>query len=688
MDSHSTPAPSFHASVRDDNPSATGKVVNKRYLANKLNYLNFQDQTILIQLRHSRYGTPIALRAKPLPCVDEHLECHWEEMPDLRQVLNAYSFDYLLIPDGQKLLLVNPKMISMDDKGITLLLPVSGREFTYRRIKRYPGVNITAQFTQNSSLFHGAMVDFTPVSLRVNGSTDFPQEFQWINHDSAVNLHLYADQRILYSGECEIMRQNFEEERSFVLGPVNRSIRVIKSKQYRTIRQHLVPSPNMVFEHPLIGKTVNLKVLDLSGSGFSVEESEENSLLLPGMIIPALELSFAHSLNVSCKAQVVSRNLIGNGGKERLVRCGLSILDMDIHEHVKLLSILHQAGDQNSYVCTEVDMEALWDFFFETGFIYPEKYAYFQANKEEIKATYAKLYGQNPHIARHFIYLERGTIQGHMAMVRFYENSWLIHHHAARKTSLKAGLTVLNQVGQYLNELQNLHFAHLHYVYCYFRQDNHFPNRIFGEFARQLNNRSGCSLDTFGYFHYHRNGADDRALPFGWELGEATSFDLTELCGFYSHVSGGLMIEAFDLKPSLARHDKLAKEYHDLGFKKERHFYALREAGNLRALIIANITDAGFNMANLTNCVTMVVLDEEIPQNALDFALGQVSELYEGNEMPVLVYPSTTVDEQSVMYEKTYLLWILDLTYSDEYFRFCESLFKSSRKLIHKQENT
>lgn len=682
MDSSSTPPTSFHASARDENPLASGKIVNKRYLANKLNYLNFQDQTILIQLRHIKYDTTLALRAKPLPCVDEHLECQWEEIPDLHQVLNAYTFEYLLIPDSQKLLLVNPKVISMNDKSITLLLPLNGREFTYRKIKRYPGVDITAQFTQNSSLFHGTMVDFTPVSLRVNGSTEFPQEFQWISHESPVNLHLYVGQKILYSGECEIMRQNFDQERSFVLGPVRSSIRVIKPKQYRNIRQQLVPSPNMVFEHPLIGKMVNLKVIDLSGSGFAVEESEENSVLLPGMVIPALELSFAHSLSVGCKAQVLSRNIVSNNGKERLVRCGLSILDMDIHEHVKLLSILHQAADQNSYVCTEVDMDALWDFFFETGFIYPEKYAYFQANKEEIKATYARLYGQNPHIARHFIYLERGSIQGHMAMVRFYENSWLIHHHAARKTSLKAGLTVLNQVGQYLNELQNLHFTHLRYVYCYFRQDNHFPNRIFGGFARQLNNRSGCSLDTFGYFHYRRGMAESPGLPDGWELGEATPFDFTELNGFYRHVSGGLMIEAFDLHSPLTRHDNLAEEYHRLGFKKERLFYAVRENGNLRALVIANITDAGFNMANLTNCVTMIAIEEGIPQDILEFTLDQISAHYEGHEMPVLVYPFTSVEEQSAMYEKTYLLWILDLSYSDEYFSFCDSLFKNSRKMI------
>ena len=54
----------------------------------------------------------------------------------------------------------------------------------------------------------------------------------------------------------------------------------------------------------------NLKIVDLSGSGFSVKEDENNAVLLPGMILPEPELSFSNSFNVRCKAQVVYRKAI------------------------------------------------------------------------------------------------------------------------------------------------------------------------------------------------------------------------------------------------------------------------------------------------------------------------------------------------------------------------------------------
>jgi hypothetical protein len=659
-----------------------GKSVSKSHLVNRLNYINFQDQTIMVHLQHLCYDSSIFLRARPLPCAGEHLDCVWAEIPGLRQLLKTYRFEYLLIPDGKKYLLVNSELLAMDEKGISLILPAVSREFQARNIKRHPAVGISAELMQHGAQFCGDVIDFTPVSLRVTGDCDTPEVLQWINPDVPVNLRLCKGEIIYYSGSFEILSQStIEKARSFVLKQVDGSFHRFRNKKYRNTRQQLVPSPNVVFEHPLTGKRVNLKLADLSGTGFSVEESEGESVLMAGMIIPSLKITFAQGFSLSCKAQVVFRNAIEGRGGERAARCGVAILDMDIREHVKLLSILHQVVNEKSYVGTEVDLDDLWDFFFETGFIYPGKYAHFQANKEEIKSTYAKLYDENPHIARHFIYLDRGAILGHMAMVRFYRESWLIHHHAARKTvTIKAGLAVLDQVSHYLNELQNFYFAHLSFVYCYYRPDNKFPNRVFGGFARNHEDRRVCSLDQFAYFHFRQDGADRRELPPTWELAGSSQFDLAELAAYYRYSSGGLLIDAFDLQPGSAEQDELAKQYRALGFKKEKHYYSLRKEGSLKAFFLVNLTDAGFNMADLTNCVTAVLLDDEVPRDLFRLALETASLHYEGQEMPVLTYPLSYLERQSIEYDKIYTLWILNLQYSDAYFQYCEGLFRSVKK--------
>jgi hypothetical protein len=230
--------------------------------------------------------------------------------------------------------------------------------------------------------------------------------------------------------------------------------------------------------------------------------------------------------------------------------------------------------------------------------------------------------------------------------------------------------------------LHNLYFAHLNFVYCYFRPGNKFPNRVFGGFARQLDDPRGCSLDEFAYSHYRKRVLDEPVrMPDAWELTETNCrSDFTETGDFYAHVSGGLMIDAFDLRTDSACHDGLEEEYEKSGFVKQRRFYSLYHEGNLKALAITNITDAGFNMANLTNCATIILLDENIPAEVVNSSLACLSGQYQGEEMPVLIYPRAYVEKESFPFEKIYMLWILNLEYLDQFFKYCDDLFGGDRK--------
>ena len=118
-----------------------------------------------------------------------------------------------------------------------------------------------------------------------------------------------------------------------VLSDFSQEIQRFKHKDFRSDRQTLHPSPNVVFRHPIIKKMFDLKVVDLSGSGFSVEEDEKNAVLLTGMILPELELSFANSFRIKCRAQVVYRKVM-EGKDDKWIKCGLALLDMDIGDHL------------------------------------------------------------------------------------------------------------------------------------------------------------------------------------------------------------------------------------------------------------------------------------------------------------------------------------------------------------------
>jgi hypothetical protein len=352
---------------------------------------------------------------------------------------------------------------------------------------------------------------------------------------------------------------------------------------------------------------------------------------------------------------------------------------MDPEAHSKLLSILNQAKNRNAFLSNVVDPDALWNFFFETGFIYPKKYAYIQNNKEKIKAVYEKLYTQCPSIARHFVYQENGRILGHMAIVRYFANSWMIHHHAANTAySNQAGIEVLRQINHYCNDTYKIHSAHLDLVFCYFRPENKFPMKVFGGAAWYMKDPQGCSVDTYAYFHCQKMFNSDLDLQEPWELVKTCREDLMELEIFCHQESGGLMLHALGLEPDAQNHDDVAEEYLRLGFKKERYLYSLKKDGNLKAIAMINISDIGLNLSDLSSCIHFIVLDSrDLSGEIFNSAISMLAVNYEQDQIPVLIYPVSYAEQQGIKFEKQYTMWSLNLHCIDAYLKFTTRLLRN-----------
>ena len=98
-----------------------GKEVDKTQLINKLNFINFQDGTVLINFNHLKYDKKISLRAAPQPCMGDFVDCLWSADANYTsQITRSYEFSSLLVTNGQKLLQVDAKLAKIDEKGISL----------------------------------------------------------------------------------------------------------------------------------------------------------------------------------------------------------------------------------------------------------------------------------------------------------------------------------------------------------------------------------------------------------------------------------------------------------------------------------------------------------------------------------------------------------------------------------------
>ncbi len=657
------------------------KNLSLKQLINKINHINFQDLNITVVFQHKKYQRVLNLAAYPLPCQNQRLICQWVDAIDIEQLLESYQFNCLFIPKGQQLIEVHPELRSMSERQVIFILPEICREISERKIHRYQCRDITVFMFQNGALFNGELVDYGAFQFRIAIRTTPPQNYRWIDPEMPVTIVFTRGEDTLYSGDCKVVKHDHGfHQRHFILEPVHRQIRRFIPRKFRSTRQKLSPSLDAVFTHPLFPKTINLKVIDISGSGFSVEEEDRLAVLLPGLIIPDLALSFSDGSSVRCIAQVVYSKTQRKGPEGTILRCGIAILNMAIEDHIKLLALLHQANDAHAYLCNKVDMDSLWDFFFETGFIYPQKYEFIRNNKDKIKSTYEKLYHLSPSVASHFLYQENGRILAHMAMIRFYENAWMIHHHAAvRSSNNRGGLMVLNQVSRFINDSHRLYSMKMDYVFCYYRPDNKFPNHVFGGTARNIRNPQICSIDNFAYFHYTQDTSEKHAeLSGNWQLVPAIEEDLLDLQTFYENHSGGLMLRGLHLHPDQMDCSELIAAYRNIGLKRDRHVFALNHRDKLCAIVVINVADMGLNMSDLTNSVQFFVtngmhLTHEVIQNTI----AHVSSYLELAEIPVLFYPREAARQAGVEFEKTYCLWVYDTHQNlDHYFRFLKRLLK------------
>lgn len=638
--------------------------LGRSQLLNRLNVIHFQDGSLFVALRHKEHAFPLRLNATPHPAEDEHIKAIWHKDTVLPPDLKAFTLESIIIPGPQRTFSFTPERYWIDTDAIRFELPDGANEITRRKCVRYDCRQrpITVSLTQHFAPFSGTLLEYSANSILVKLQAGENQSLHWLNRDALATLTLGNGSQTLYSGSVKIStrdQQNDEgETKTFILEPLNTSAPRFSPKKHRARREQFRPSPDFIFSHPVTGRRHSLKVHDLGSLGFAVEEAEEMAVLIPGLLLPEAELSFANSLCMTCTAQVVYCNPAGEGS----IRCGIAILDIKLKDHLKLISLVQQVQDGRAYVSNRVDPEDLFEFFFETGFLYPHKYAEIAGNREEFRRAYAKLYDQGTDIARHFVYQESGRILGHFATLRVFTNTWMNHHHAAIRSS-QAGLKVVRAISEFVNDSYLLNPTNLQYIIGFYRAENKFPEKYFGGFVRHIQDAAKSSLDVFSYLNQASSlGYGQGDMAGDWELTRATEADIIEFRGYYRKVSGGLMVDAMDLTSQGLDGQKLAGAYEVCGLKRQRRLYAIRYQKALKALVDIQDSDLGLNLSELTNAIIVYILDAEaIHRDMVRFIVSALAIRYNKMQHPLLIYPNTYAVRYRLPVDKEYTLWALDV---------------------------
>ncbi|MGD0276149.1 MAG: hypothetical protein ABSB79_08850, partial [Syntrophales bacterium] len=590
--------------------------------------------------------------------------------------LEGHMFLNLVILDGRSITFIPAQLKKVDGNSFTMSLPEKGYCLGKRRSMRYRCQEITAEISQAGFIARGELMDFSPNCFRIKVSVKSNSSFHWLNSDNPISIKLTQHGETLFSGVCQFIRQTGgHSDREFVLAPISNRINRFKRKKTHTPRFRVIPIATVSFEHPLFKKTVQRDIYDMSISGFSVYEDYDEGVLIPGLIIPKLYINCTGATKMRCSAQVTAR-YADRPGK---VRYGMAILDMDFSTYSRLSHIITNVMDPHIRIDDDIDMDSLWEFLFDTGFIYASKYNIIYPHRDDFKETYKKLYQNNPQIAVHVTYHHHGKMYGHVSMLKAYERTWMVHHLAARPIGKRhTGLSVLKQILNYYEGLYRLPSIQMDYMMFYFRPENHFPNLFFGGFARDLNNPRACSMDLFSFQNY--SVPEPRMpLPEGWKIEKCSPQHESELERFYRNHSGGLLLNILQLGEgdNHAYFKSLEETYESYGLIRKWNIYSLTCMNQLKAIFLVDQANLGINLSELLNSIKVIVTDApELPWSILSCAINQLARIYHVNQLPVLIYPHTYLEEKSIPYDKKYFLWILDAQYGKEYLEYMQDKVK------------
>lgn len=649
------------------------KTLDQMELINTVNYIHFTGGPLFVLLQHPVYQDRLLAKAHPEPCLDNQLTCQWDESY-FQYKLESYHALHLVIINNQSMIVAPINILSSCKSSFTIQLPEKSFVLNQRQVRRYPCRGVFAELMQSDFVARGELIDFSSGAFRIKANSVAFKHNNWFNPDVPASVRLFSNEKIIYTEFCECIRWQDDHNisKEIVFAAESDHISRFPAKKIRNPRRLLTPPLAAVFEHPFFKKRIQRDIFDISTTGFSISDKPDDDLLMPGMMIPDLSILLAGLSIANCAVQIIYRRMGEND-----IRYGIAFLDMDIHSYSRINHVLGINSDPQISVSTEVDMDALWEFFFQTGFIYPEKYGFCQAHRESFIKTYRKLYQENPEIARHITYNKNGRIYGHISMIRAYERTWLLQHHAARSTESRlAGFAVLRQMMFFTHGMYQLSSARMDYVISYFRPENKFPNRIFGGFARDFNNPQACSLDLFTYLTLPVT-SPEKDLPPEWRLRESTPHDLWELEQFYKHHSGGLLLNILRFGEPDLGNESLEKVFERLGFLRRCRIYSLIYQDHLKAVFIVDQSDPAINMSNLLNCMKVLITDPAgLSSELLSLAVSKLGSVYNLDKVTLLIYPASSIKSACISYEKQYQLWIGDMRYMNQFMDYVQENFR------------
>lgn len=125
----------------------------------------------------------------------------------------------------------------------------------------------------------------------------------------------------------------------------------------------------------------------------------------------------------------------------------------------------------------------------------------------------------------------------------------------------------------------------------------------------------------------------------------------------YNRLSGGVLLDAMDISQLQRDDGTLEHDYASMGLSRKIDVYAIKRAGDLKAVLIVDQSDVGLNLSDLLNSIKVLITDQSLPWDVLHACICKVATVYKSEQVPVMIYPSDYLESKGIACSRYYYLW-------------------------------
>ncbi|MBS1810144.1 MAG: hypothetical protein JST84_18430 [Acidobacteria bacterium] len=258
-------------------------------------------------------------------------------------------------------------------------------------------------------------------------------------------------------------------------------------------------------------------------------------------------------------------------------------------------------------VARDVTFDDIWNLFLESGFLYPEKVARLESVLPEIQQTVRALLRENGKLTATVALREAQMLEAHMNILRWYENTWIVQHLAALPMSARTNCASarLTLGFTFYGRLR----PDIVWSKMYFRPNNPWPARVFGGYARRINDPQTSDLRTFHYLVAATTDDSPKSLT-GIEVYQAGEEDRGLIEDWFTMRGRTTEVQANQLQASDDGLANLSRAYEQAGLMRRRESLIAARNGRVTGFALLEIASLGMNFSELTNAFTVHLMDD------------------------------------------------------------------------------